>query len=722
MSKYYHFDYKGNIIAYKTIDELSSLCNEYSSARKGKKMGIVKTDSLEVVVDFIYDRYDNHGSLGTRESISLWEIKNDKKLFQVYLDGKILIIDEKNDVLQSYSYKTIHKENEFIITYLNNLKGVINKNGIVLFEPRFSSCEIISNNRILAKEGNVYFIYDENGELLKSVEANDIRYSSYSENIIKAKFKKNGKEGLFDDDFNVIIENKYDEINVVNDNLIFVRNGNQTTALNKHNEVVKNFDLPFVFYKHVELKNGTSNYVVSEDKSYQAKKGLLNDKFELVLPIEYNWIEYNEDVWVVKKGRSDFLYGMDYKEIKGVKYKEIGEFEPTGISCTVDEEKEGKYRFIDYYGNVINNHVYDKVYLGRNSLLNNLFCNDLLAVSINGKWGYINKSGNLLTEIIYEEATEFDSRGFAIVKLNGKWGIINKMGESVILPLYEQILKLDQNDNVILKQNSKWGVINTKGEIVIDFCYESIYNYNLEHKVIKSKKDNLFGLVDFNNEIIIPHLADSLWLEDGYVDVETKKGVFQKSKIEKKSSSFVKEKVKLNKVAEPILLLEKKYIKYFDTLKHPDILRVAVIAVAEESSEGFFKIYIIDFVMRDNTTASYINGYTGGGVWESYEFNNDVTRDKKGISAFHLAHNDLGIKNLLKGYLCEYFDDEADEYRYESLDLFAKVGVDNLMVLNGVWYEKGYDYSSISKNDKKRFKNILKQCDGLFWNKWNFKF
>ena len=713
MAKYYHFDYNGNIIADKTFDELSKICNEYSSARKGKKVGIVKTDSLEVVVDFIYDRYEN------RVSVSLWENKNEKKLFNVHLEGKSLIIDEKNNVLQNYSYEYIQKQKDFIITYLNNLKGVVNKNGNVLFEPRFSSCEIISNNRILAKEGNVYFIYDENGKLLKSVEANYIRYVS-PDNILQVHFEKNGKNGLFDDDFNVIIENKYDEIKVVNDNLIFVRNGNQTIALNKRNEVVKNFDFPFVFYKEVKLKNGSFNYVISKNNSYEAKQGLLNDKFELVVPIECNWFEYNEDVWVVKKGRSDYLYGMDYKEIKRVKFKEIGKFEPTGLSCTVDEE--GKFRFIDYNGNVFNNQEYDRIYLGRNSMLNYLFSKDLLAVSIKGKWGYINKSGNLVTEIIYEEAGEFDSRGFAIVKLNEKWGIINKMGESVILPLYEQILKLDQKGNAILKQNSKWGVINTKGEIVIDFCYDSILDYDLEHKVIMSQKDNLFGLIDFNNEIIIPHLADGLWLENGYIDVRSKKSVFSKKKTEKKSTLSLKDKVIPKKPSEPIILLEKKYLKSFDTLNHPDIIRVAVIAIAEESSEGFFKIFILDFVKRDGTTATYINGYTGGGMWESYEYNNDQPYEggENGISAFYLSKDGI-IQPLIKDYLCD-FDEDADEFKFQSLDKFIKVGVDELMVLNAVWFENGYDYSSISKNDKKRFKNILKQSHALFWKKWNFKF
>ena len=411
MAKYYRFDYKGNLLADKTFDELDSLSIDCSSARKGKKMGIIKTDSLEVIVDFLYDRYENYVNINT------WEISNEKTLFKVHLDGKVLIIDENNNVLQTYSYKYINKEKDFIITYLDKLKGVINKTGVVLFEPKFSSCEIISNNRILAKEGDVYFIYDENGKWLKSVEASYIRYVA-PDRMQEVHFEKKGKHGLFDDDFNVIIENKYDEINIVNDNLLFVRNVNQSVVLNKHNDIVKEFDFPFVLYKTVKIKNGTYNYVVAKDKSYESKLGLLNDKFELVVPIEFNWFEYNEDVWVVRKGRSEFLYGMDFKDIKGVKYKEIGSFETTGISCTVDDE--GKYRFIDYTGKIINDLIFNRVYLGSRSTLDRLFSQGLLGVSINGKWGFINDKGRMVLDFIYDDITEFDTNKNAIVKKNGK--------------------------------------------------------------------------------------------------------------------------------------------------------------------------------------------------------------------------------------------------------------------------------------------------------------
>jgi hypothetical protein len=42
--------------------------------------------------------------------------------------------------------------------------------------------------------------------------------------------------------------------------------------------------------------------------------------------------------------------------------------------------------------------------------------------------------------------------------------------------------------------------------------------------------------------------------------------------------------------------------------------------------------------------------------------------------------------------------------------------------LYSVWYNDDFDYADISKNDKKRFKNLFKQCDGIYWQKWNFKF
>ena len=708
MPKHYRFNYKGNLIAEKTFDEVNTLSKEYSSARKGKKMGIVKSDSLEVVVDLMYDRYENY------DSISLWEIKNGKKLFKVFLDEKTLIIDEKNNVLQSYLYKNIIKEKDFIITYLNNLKGVINKNGIVLFEPRFSSCAIISKNRILGKEGKLYHIYDENGNLIKSIEAKNIRYIS-PDNILQVHFEKDGKNGLFDDDFNIIIENKYDEIEVVNDNLFFVRNGNETVALNRNNDVVKNFEFPFVLYKAVKLKNGNYNYVVAIDSSYQAKKGLLNDKFELVIPIENNWFEYNVDVWSVKKGSSYYLYSLDYEEINGVKYKEIGKFEPSGIACTVDNE--GKYRFIDCKGKVYGDYVFDNVFMGSRSTLDRLFTSGLCGVKLNTKWGFINLKGDILIECKFEQIKEFNNDGYTYVKFNGKWGVIDVDGNILFDFIYDEILITNIYKNGIYanaKYNGKWGVIDVDGNILFDFIYNDTVYPNLENRVIRISENNQFGLEDFDKNQILPCVFDDIkFISVAIVGAVSKKSVLKKEPPQKAEKSI-----------EPIELLEQKYLQKFDTLQHKDVVRVMILAIVTGEEDNLSnRLYIVDVIKRDLTSATFISGYEGGGCWAEYEFYNEgiYNGGDEGFNVFDYIRKDEQVQSIVADFLCE-IDDELDEYQYKSLKHFTEVGKEDLKVLNAVWYEKGFDYSAISKNDKKRFSKLLKQSSGMYWQKWNFKF
>jgi len=678
MGKYYRFDYKGNLLVDKTFDEISTYSNlfpEFSTVRKGKKWGLAKTDTLEIVIDIKYDR--------------MMIERFDFPLIRAWENEKVLLLDAQNNILVPPKYDNIdiingdvkkYSDKSYAVTTLNKRKGLINLKGEEIIPPEYLDCEILPDDRFLLKKENSYVVVDIKGSVLHEIEAQNVKYINSM-----FYFKRDGKIGYLDKHFNVAIVNIYDDIVFVDEDIFIAKKENKNFVLNKNGEIIKAFDFSFVVYNVVKLKDGKYNYVIAKDNSYEAKQGLLNHDFELVIPIECNWFTYNEDVWVVRKGRSYYLYGMDYMDMKGIKYKEIGRYETSGISCTVDDD--GKYRFIDKKGVVINQNVFDNVYLGDHSNLNGLFSQGLLGVKVAGKWGFINDLGNIAINPDYDEIKDFDNLGNARVKKNGKWGLIN-----------------------------------SKGEVIIDFHFDVILDYDLERQVIKSLRDKFYGLINFSNETIIPFLADGLWLNDDYIDVRAKKSVFKKQDKEKKSAKPEKEKIKVNKPVEPVALLEKKYVKYFDEFKHPDIVRAMILSVAEESSEGYFKIYIIDFVKRDGSTATYINGYAGGGEWESFEFNNETIYEggNDGISAFHLSKDDEKIHSLFKDYLCE-FDEEADEYKFQHLNHFEKTGVEQLMVLNAVWYEKDFDYSEISKNDRKRFKNLLKQT-GLLWNKWNFKF
>ena len=67
--------------------------------------------------------------------------------------------------------------------------------------------------------------------------------------------------------------------------------------------------------------------------------------------------------------------------------------------------------------------------------------NEIFLDKKDGKYGYVDKKGNAVTEYIYDDAAEQNKYGFAAVKINGKWGSIGEDGKYVIEPKYN----LDNN-------------------------------------------------------------------------------------------------------------------------------------------------------------------------------------------------------------------------------------------------------------------------------------
>ena len=59
----------------------------------------------------------------------------------------------------------------------------------------------------------------------------------------------------------------------------------------------------------------------------------------------------------------------------------------------------------------------------------------------NGKYGYVDKEGNIVVDYIYDDAKEQNIYGYAAVKKDGKWGAIDASGKAVC----ETIYNLDEN-------------------------------------------------------------------------------------------------------------------------------------------------------------------------------------------------------------------------------------------------------------------------------------
>ena len=68
----------------------------------------------------------------------------------------------------------------------------------------------------------------------------------------------------------------------------------------------------------------------------------------------------------------------------------------------------------------------------------------------NGKYGFVDKNGNVVVDYIYDDATEQNEYGFAAVKQNGLWGSINSEGKNVIEPKY------NLDNNLLVDFIGKW--------------------------------------------------------------------------------------------------------------------------------------------------------------------------------------------------------------------------------------------------------------------------
>ena len=71
--------------------------------------------------------------------------------------------------------------------------------------------------------------------------------------------------------------------------------------------------------------------------------------------------------------------------------------------------------------------------------------NTLFLSKKGGKYGYVDKKGNIVVDYIYDDATEQNEYGYVAVKKKGLWGSIDKNGKEVIEPKYnlENNLKID---------------------------------------------------------------------------------------------------------------------------------------------------------------------------------------------------------------------------------------------------------------------------------------
>ena len=172
----------------------------------------------------------------------------------------------------------------------------------------------------------------------------------------------------------------------------------------------------------------------------------------------------------------------------------------------------------------------------------------------------VTEVGNLSLEL--QQIDDF-SEGLASAKKDGKWGYIDKKGNVIIDFIYENAGDFSEGLAPV-KKDGKAGYINTKGEVVVDFKYRSTYSFSNGYGVIRD--GTYYGVIDKQgNTIIEPNkymanivpLSNDLFYVDGGYTGDTNLGY---DIIDKESKVIIDGIAGARNLSEGLIAVKQLYI------------------------------------------------------------------------------------------------------------------------------------------------------------------
>ena len=357
------------------------------------------------------------------ENSNLWYEKN---VLRVQKNGKYGLVDFTGKELLACEYDNIESlkgtENELVITNGENL-GLCDVTGNIIIEPKFKKIEGIENNY---KNGYIVVDFDDKYGIIgfdKSVlfECNyDEIKSLYGDGKLFV-VKTDEEYQVIDKEGEIVLNNKFDDVLGINGDDIIAKKDGKCGVINISGETK-------LKYEYSEIKKAGKNYIVKSGSKY----GVVGSDGEEKLAFDYVDISY------VPTG--DFFIA-NYIENGNLMSKIVNSNFDEKIKGIVLEVNEAK-GYIRIYTN--NDYKYYNFKFEEKPSNTLLTTNTLFLSKKDGKYGFVDKDGNILVDYTYDDATEQNTSGYAAIKKDGLWGAIDSKGNVVLKPKYN----LDNNTKV----------------------------------------------------------------------------------------------------------------------------------------------------------------------------------------------------------------------------------------------------------------------------------
>ncbi|MBE7047034.1 MAG: WG repeat-containing protein [Ruminococcaceae bacterium] len=146
-------------------------------------------------------------------------------------------------------------------------------------------------------------------------------------------------------------------------------------------------------------------------------------------------------------------------------------------------------------------------YINREPDVNLFGESELIPAKNRGKWGYIDKKGNMIVAAAYDSVTDFDN-GYAKVMKDNKYGIIDANGTPIVAVEFDDVMLFSDGMAAVMR-NKKWGYVNQKGEFKIDLQYEDAREFCEGRAPVKM--DGMWGYISKKGEPVGSFIFDDAY-------------------------------------------------------------------------------------------------------------------------------------------------------------------------------------------------------------------
>jgi hypothetical protein len=447
-------------------------------------------------------------------------------------EGKSALFSDDGKQLSSFVFSDLSPfKKDFSIFKQEGLSGIIDRNGVVVVRPEYTSIEVGPDGIISGKKPNEWLWLTKTNQLERSLRADSIELIETT----RYRIRKAGRYSLVDSSFALLFGPvDYITRKPLNDILLTMTLTHAATGTGFRARSSKMgaihvsgkqllpavFDSTYVDSLFLYAKNSKGWLLYDHKGSLLSERGYtLFKKGNGVVYVQKN------NFWgaVQKSGREqiacvyDSIFeNSDQQFVVSFKGK-IGIISSTENwlvapqSHTLHLVNEERYIAKDGNLTILKDFNHKTLYFTNNELviddnyfIENTSFGERWQVTLNGLITKIQQRPSIEATIIREE-----SEGYRAIKKDGKWGFIDSQGRLRIANRYDGVKSFTEGLGAfsILR---KWGFLNHDDKIIIQPSYEDVTVFKNGISIVKQK--GKYGLLQKNGKLVLPCRYDFIHL------------------------------------------------------------------------------------------------------------------------------------------------------------------------------------------------------------------